>query len=58
MTKIEELNLSIRSYNILKRNGINTLEELLSDEGQKKLEEISEHKCIIEIKKAIEDTNK
>lgn len=53
-TPIAELDLSIRSYNCLKRAGINTVEELqeLSDDELMNIRNLG-RKCVIEVKQKI-----
>ena len=53
---IEELDLSVRSYNCLKRAGINTVEELTdrSEEDMMKVRNLGK-KSLKEVKQKLED---
>jgi DNA-directed RNA polymerase subunit alpha len=54
-TPIEELNLSVRSYNCLKKNGIDTVEQLIN-QSEKELLKIRNfgHKSMEEVKEKLE----
>ena len=56
--RIDDLNLSVRTYNTLLRTGINTVEKIreMTDEDLKSVKNLSE-KCYKEIKQAVDCTD-